>query len=107
MSKKKSTPAPSKIYKIGFGKYKPEWFALDKSAQDAMWEKINKEMKRLGGKMILYCNSRWASEEWQGFLVEEWPNVEALQEFASIMEETGWYAYIDSRTMIGVGGPPA
>ena len=54
-----------------------------------------------GGKVIVNCDSRWSSQQWMGFSVEEYPSVEALQEHMKRLKEMNWWRYVENTTILG------
>ena len=54
---------------------------------------------------MLFCDSSWNSEEWLYWGVEEFPSMEAVQEFARRLMELDWFRYIDSEVLLGTKVP--
>jgi hypothetical protein len=77
------------------------WYQLSKEAQDELMGRVNAALTEVGGKRIVLCDSSWASEEWTGFGVEEFPTLEALQEHTKLLTDLNWYRYIVSSTLLG------
>jgi hypothetical protein len=59
--------------------------------------------ERLGVKPVIICDSSWNSEKWLFWGVEEYPSMEALQEYANCLVELDWFRYCDSDTLLGTG----
>jgi hypothetical protein len=78
------------------------WYQLSDEEQAAILQKVDAARAAVGGRQVLLCDSAWASEEWQGFGIEVYPNVEALQEHSRLLLEIGWYRYIQSETVLGI-----
>ena len=74
---------------------------LSRADQDSMMTKLGEAITTVGGQGLLYCNSSWASERWQIFGLEAFPDLEAVQKLAEIHTELNWYQYIDGKTMLG------
>lgn len=47
------------------------------------------------------CDSRWSSQQWRSFSVEEYPSVEALQEHMKRLETMNWWRYLEITTILG------
>ena len=97
------------IYKIWRVGVKEAWYQLSKEQQDALFAKVNEAMKSTGGKSMLFCNSSWHSEQWQYCGVEEFPSIEAVQEYNRCLMELDWFRYCDSDIILGTamsGGQP-
>ena len=54
-----------------------------------------------GGKVLAFCDCRWASETWAFWGVEEYPSLEALQEQNKKLTALSWYRYVEAETMLG------
>ena len=93
------------IYKMFHAQPKEAWFQLSKEEQDALFAKLNDARQSVGGKTILFCDSSWNSEKWLYWGVEEFPSMEAVQEFARCLMELNWLRYIESETLLGTAVP--
>ena len=93
------------VYKMFYARWREAWFQLSKDEQDALFEKIQAAMKKVGGKSMLICDSSWSSEKWWFWGVEEYPNIEAVQEYANMLNDIGWLRYVDSETLLGTAVP--
>jgi len=69
-------------------------------AQEAI-KKAYASRDQAGGKAIIDCDSRWSSQQWMGFSVEEYPSVEALQEHMKRLKEMNWWRYVENTTILG------
>ena len=103
---KKSKP----IYKLYMMKPKEAWFALSKEEQRALIKSdsdlSHKMMSQLGGRSILACDCFWSTEDWLLFGVEEYPDIEAVQESTRAFREMGWFKYFESRILLGTPEMP-
>ena len=96
MSEKKS------IIKVGFWKYKEPHFKVSPEERRAGHDRLLEKYKELGIKVLVpFCYCYWSSEEWDFFQVEEYPDIEALQEFEKFLWELGHSANDESRTYLG------
>ena len=89
------------IYKVFLGKFTEAWHQLSKEEQDRIGGQIEAALVKVGGKRPILCDSSWASEQWQGFGVEEFPNLEAVQRHEQLLTGLNWLRYIESRTTLG------
>jgi hypothetical protein len=89
------------IYKMFYLRMKEAWFQLSKEEQDAIFVKMDEAMKSVGGTSMLMCESAWNSEKWWYWGVEEFPNIEAVQEYARCLGELDWFRYCESETLLG------
>jgi hypothetical protein len=93
------------IYKMFMAKPTEAWYQLSKEAQDELAGKVNAALTKVGAKRIVACDSSWASEEWTGFGVEEFPSLEALQAHTKLLMELNWPRYLVSVTLLGTEWP--
>ena len=90
------------IIKLYILKGKEAWFRLSEEEQKEYGAKLRKKMEELGVKQIISCDCRWSNQEWYGFGVQEFPDIEAVQEYAKFLEELGhWMKYVESKTYLG------
>jgi len=68
--------------------------------------KVDEALEKAGGKRVVLCDSSWSSEEWGGCGVEEFPNIEAVQKHAELLNELNWFRYIESSTLLGTEWQP-
>ena len=90
-----------KVYKLFMGKAKEAWYQLSQEEQDALLAKNAENLKKLGAKTDVVCNSTWSSEQWQFFGVEVFPNIEASQKHTAYLNQLDWLRYTESITMLG------
>lgn len=93
------------IYKMFYLRMKEAWFQLSKEEQDSLFAKIEEAMKSVGGTSMLTCESAWNSEKWWYWGVEEFPSIEAVQEYARCLGEIDWFRYCESETLLGTKMP--
>jgi hypothetical protein len=98
---KKSKP----IYKLYMMKPKEAGYSLSKEEQRALIKSDSdlsrKMMGQLGGRAIFSCDCFWSTEDWLLFGVEEYPDIEAVQESTRAFREMGWFKYFESRILLG------
>jgi hypothetical protein len=95
------------IYKVWFAKYKEPWYKLTTEEQNKLMAQNQESMKQVGGKLIMYCMSEWSSEEWLGWGVEKYPDIEAVQKHAENLFDLKWFQYVESKTYLGTEMPQA
>jgi hypothetical protein len=93
--------AANQILKLFMFRPTAAWHQLSQADRDSMTAKLGEAIKTVGGQGLLYCNSSWASEQWQIFGLEAFPDLEAVQKLAELHTELNWYQYIDGKTMLG------
>ena len=94
------------IYKMFYLRMKEAWFQLSQEERNALFARIDEAMKSVGGKSMLTCESSWNSEKWWYWGVEEFPSMEAVQEYARLLAEVEWFRYCDSESLLGTRMQP-
>lgn len=93
------------IIKVWFAKPREAWYQLSEKEQKDFFEKEHKIAKELcdryGIKNIKTCNCRWSNEEWLEFGMEEFPTLEAVQEYNNALSELGMYKYFNAKVFLG------
>ena len=93
------------IYKVWFMKYKDPWYKLTKEEQGKLMAQVEASLKSVGAEIVAFCVTLWASEEWMGWGVEKYPNIEAVQQHAMTLFNINWFEYIESKTYLGTEMP--
>ena len=91
----------AEIYKVFMAKATQRWYALSQAERNAMLEKVSGLLEQVGGKGLIYANSSWATEQYQIFGVEVFPNIEAAQQHAQLLSEIDWASYLETTTTLG------
>jgi hypothetical protein len=89
------------VYKMFRARWKEAWFALSEEEQKTLGAKVVDALKQAGGKEVIFCNSSWSSEQWWAFGVEEFPDLEAVQQHTKLLEELNWMRYVEAETLLG------
>lgn len=89
------------IYKCWRGRFTEAWYRLAKAEQDDLLVKVQAVLDQVGGKTLIACMSDWANEGWMGFGVEEFPDIDAVQKHAALLNELNWHRYIASEHLLG------
>jgi hypothetical protein len=96
------------VYKVYlFRRFTEAWHQLSKEEQEGLLAKVQEIIKAVGCKVVLQCVSGWSSDEWQGFGVEEFPNIEAVQKHRKALDELNWYRYVETVSVLGTGMQPS
>lgn len=77
------------------------YFKLSQQEIKESHDKLFKKLEELGGKYVIACDCRWSNEEWMGFGVQEFPDIEAEQGFTKFMEGLEWWRYCEAKTYLG------
>ena len=89
------------IYKLYLGKMKEAWHQLPHEAKNDLLGKVNGALAQAGGKQVLMCNPSWCNEQWHFFGVEEFPNIDAVQQHTKLLNELNWERYVESISYLG------
>jgi len=89
------------IYKSFYGNFREPWYQLTKAEQDSLLQKVAAALDKVGGKSVVGCDSSWASDAYQAFGVEVFPNIETVQEHHKLLSELNWFRYFDSFSILG------
>jgi hypothetical protein len=92
------------IYKNWFARVTDAWYKLTPEEQNALMVKNEASMKKVGAELIIYCSSL-SDEEWSGWGVEKYPNIEAVQQHLQDLNEINWFMYFKSKTVLGTEMP--
>lgn len=89
------------VYKMFRARWKEAWFALSDEEQKTLGAKVRAALNQAGGKELVFCDSTWSSEQWWGFGVEEFPDIESVQQHTRLLDELNWMRYVESETLLG------
>ena len=93
------------IYKVWLMKYTEPWYKLTTEEQNKLMAQVAEALKQVGAEEIILCNSLWSSEEWLGWGVEKFPDIEAVQKHTEKLYNLNWFEYIESKTVLGIEMP--
>ena len=82
------------IYKTWMFRYTEAWRQLSQKERDGILAKLKAAYEKVGGKQIIACDSRWSAEQWQAFGLDEFPDIDAVQEFHEILTANDHFRYI-------------
>jgi hypothetical protein len=89
------------VYKMFYARWTEAWYQLSQEERSALFAKMEETGGRLGAKQVLVCDSSWNSEKWLFWGVEEYPSMEALQEYSQCLAELNWFRYCESEILLG------
>lgn len=89
------------IYKLFMFRPSEAGYQLPQEERDKLWAKHEELVKKLGIKIIITCDSSWASEQFLYWGVEEFPDMDAVMEFHAGLTTIGWFRYFESATLLG------
>ena len=94
------------IYKLWMFKWTEAGYRLSEEEQQGNMAKLQAAYEKVGGKQAIACVSRWSAEQWLMFGLDEFPDIDAVQEFHELLEEYGHFRYVDSVSMLGTKWEP-
>lgn len=94
------------VYKLFLAKPLAAWYHLSKEEQKSLLAKNEESRKKVGGKVIVACNSGWSSDQWPYFGVEEFPDIEAVQKHSEDLIKLNWFRYFESMSFLGIKWEP-
>lgn len=89
------------IYKCFMGRPSEAWYALTAEQQQQKFAQLDEARVQAGGKTLIMCNSSWASDHILFFGIEEFPSIEAVQQYHAALEKMNWFRYVDGQTALG------
>jgi len=95
------------IYKIFMFKPTEAWYQLSDDKKNQLKEQLAKALRKVGGKEVVLCFSGWNSEQYLGWGVEKFPNIEAVQKHHALLVDLNWFRYAESNSCLGTEIPKA
>jgi hypothetical protein len=95
------------IYKLYMFRNVEAYYQLSQNERNELLGKIDAALQKAGGKRLITCNSSWSSEQWPVFGVEEFPNIDAVQQHAEALTELNLSRYLVSMTLLGTELKPS
>jgi hypothetical protein len=86
-------------------KYKEAWYKLTQEEQDKLMAQNVESVKQVSAESITMCVCAWCLEEWLGWGVEKYPDMEALQKHIMVLFNIKRFEFIDSKTYLGTEMP--
>ena len=93
------------VYRLYLNNWKEAGWRLSEEERKEVSDKAAESYERVGGERIVDCDSSWSSEQWLGWGVQKFPNIEALQQHHRDMMEIEWYRYANSISILGTEWP--
>lgn len=82
--------------------YREAYYQLSPEARDQLWARVGESSQAAGAKTIVGCYSRWSNETYPAWGIEEYPNLQALQQSARTNEKNQHFRYLEAETYNGV-----
>lgn len=89
------------IYKLFMFRNIEAYYQLSQDERNELLGKLDAAFKKVGGKRLLFCDSSWSSEQWPIFGVEQFPDIEAVQQYSEALNELNLSRYLESMSVLG------
>jgi hypothetical protein len=89
------------IYKIFMGRFLEPWHQLSDEERKGFIAKLDEAYEKAGGQRPIRCDSSWSSDQWSIAGIEEFPNIEAVQNYMAAVTELKLFRYIESTSVLG------
>ena len=94
------------IYKVFMGRFLEPWYQLSEDERKGFIAKLDEALEKAGGKRPIICDSSWSSDQWLIAGVEEFPNIESVQNYMAAVNELKLFRYVESTSVLGTKLPP-
>ena len=88
------------------GRRSEAWFQLSKEEQDGFEAKLNEALEKVGAKRPILCDTNWSSDQWLFAGIEEFPNIEAVQNYTAAVSELNLFRYVEATSVLGTKMEP-
>jgi hypothetical protein len=94
------------IYKFFMARFSEAWYQLSEEEQKSFVAKLDEALEKAGGKRPIICDSSWSSDQWLFAGMEEFPNIEAVQNYMAAVNELNLFRYVESTSVLGTKMEP-
>ncbi|HWQ14591.1 MAG TPA: hypothetical protein VNL77_17475 [Roseiflexaceae bacterium] len=92
----------SPIYKMYLGRYTPLWYALSAEERYALEAAAQAAFTAAGGQSLADCSADAASDGWQWFGLEQFPDRAAVEQYHAALADLGWHRYVAELAVLGI-----
>ena len=94
------------VYKLWMFKYTEAYYRLSEDERSSILAKLQAAYEKVGGEQTIVCLSGWSAEQWLAFGIDEFPDMDAAQEFFGLINEHEHFRYVESMSMLGTKWEP-
>jgi hypothetical protein len=94
------------IYKLFVSRKLDTWYKLSPYDQQQLIRKLDEAFERAGGKRPILLNTSWHSDRWHVSGVEEFPDIESVENYMNELKEMGWSRFCESKNILGTDYHP-
>ncbi|MBN2391883.1 MAG: hypothetical protein JXR84_14240 [Anaerolineae bacterium] len=85
---------------------KEAWYQLSEEEQHKFVAQVQEAFHKVAGKTLIQCTPAWFTEEWALCGVEEFPSVEAVQQYTEMLYQLHQYRYFEVQALLATKWPP-
>jgi hypothetical protein len=78
-----------------WARFSEAWYQLSEEERNSLKAKHDEAFEKAGAKRPIICDSSWSSDQWSFAGVEEFPNIEAVQDYMAALNELNWFRYVE------------
>ena len=94
------------IYKIFMARFSEAWYQLSEEERKGLVAKFDEALEKAGGKRLMMCGTNWSSDQWSIAGMEEFPNIEAVQNYMAGVNELNLFRYVEATSVLGTKMEP-
>jgi hypothetical protein len=92
-----------KVYKLWrLKRWTEAYMQLSEEERSRIFDQMAKHGASVGDKSLIRCHSYWANEEYLGWGVIEYPDLEAALKNGEHLVEMEWWRYVEAETVLGI-----
>jgi hypothetical protein len=89
------------IYKVFMARFSEAWYQLSEEEQNSFKAKMGEALEKAGGKSLMMCGTNWSSDQWSFAGMEEFPSIEAVQNYMAAADELNLFRYVEATSVLG------
>jgi hypothetical protein len=89
------------VYKMYLGRYTSDWHALSAEERRELETLARAAFEAARGQSLIDCDSQWSNDGWHWFGVEQFPDLEAVQQYQAQLATLGWHRYVAELAVLG------
>jgi hypothetical protein len=82
--------------------FREAYYQLSPEVRDQFWARVGENTRAAGTKNLLICYARWSNEAYTAWGIDEFPNLQAVQQSTRANEKNEHFRYIEAETYEGV-----
>ena len=82
-------------------RFSEAWYQLSEEEQKSFVAKLDEALEKAGGKRPIICDTNWSSDQWSIAGMEEFPNIEAVQNYMAAVSELKLFRYVEATSVLG------